>query len=283
MRALPLFLLLAACAHPIDATHVVPASEAIAYRTTKLKPVAVLRGKDRAELPPGAEVDKTEIRVAQPGTFVYPLSPGETLERDSFARIVAVHTPGAAPGSETVTTFVPGTTEWLDDNSVKGELTSHLQRVPLLPGDKIELKGKLAPGDELPNGGSVDTSRAWSALVFGSIALAAGWFPSIYIAASSSVKSDAWLGVPGIGPWIALAERPDCISDPGNPIPTCLDDGTARIGLIADGVLQTVGLGLFIFGIPSYTQITWSQETQAKLRIAPMLGTANGLSIVGSF
>ena len=164
-RSLAAFALVAllGCAGPVEATRVVAPADAASFRVTKLHPVAIVRGDARAALPAGAEVDKTEVRVAQPGTFEYPLDPGETVERDKTGNVVAVKTPGDPP---TLTKFVPGTAK-LEDDVVRGELEGHVQRVPLLANDKIELKGTLVAGDSLPNGGSVETSRAWTALVFG--------------------------------------------------------------------------------------------------------------------
>jgi hypothetical protein len=267
------------CAGPVAVTQVVDAADAPAYRSTKLHPTAIVRGGARAALPPDAVVDKTEVRIPQNGTFEYPLDPGETVERDRVARVTEVRGAGHPP-----IRFVPATTSF-DGSVVRGELEGHLQRVPLVAGDKIEIGGTLAPGDLLPYGGSVDASRAWTALVFGAVILAGGWFPSIYVAASSSVGSDGWLAVPAFGPWIALAARPECVPDPSTPIPTCLDDGTARIALIADGILQTAGLGLLVFGIPTHTEVTWRGETDAepkksvKFDVTPMVGRTNGLSL----
>ncbi|CAN5119591.1 hypothetical protein BH09MYX1_BH09MYX1_62000 [soil metagenome] len=270
-------LALVGCAGPVDVTRVVTPADAAAFRTTKLHPAAIVRGEARAELPAGALVDATEVRVVQPDTFVYPLDEGETVERNKAGQIIAVKTPGDPP---TLTNFIAGTAVF-EDNQVRGELEGHEQHVPLLATDKIELKGTLVSGDTLPNGGTVETSRAVSALVFGAVALGLGWLPSLYVAASSSVGSDGWLAVPGFGPWIALAARPECIPDPSTPSPTCLDDGTSRIGLVADGILQTAGLALLIFGIPSHTEITWSKD--AKLQVVPMFGVANGLTLRGTF
>ncbi len=274
-------LLLVACAGPIDVSHVVDAPEAPAYRGTKLHPTAIVRGGARAPLPPDAIVQKGEVQVPQNGTFEYALDPGETVERNRVAQVTEVRGAGHAPVK-----FVPATTSF-DGLVVRGELETHVQRVALQPGDKIELGGTVQPGDILPYGGSVDGSRAWTALVFGAAILAGGWIPSIYVAASSNVGSDGWLAVPAFGPWIALASRPDCVPDPSTPLPTCLDDSTARIALIADGILQTAGLGLLILGLPTHTDVTWRGDDEpppekkkaVSFSVMPLLGRTNGVSL----
>lgn len=270
--------LVGGCAGPVEVTRLVAPSDAAMYRSTKLRPTAVLRGDGRAELPDGALVDAKEVRVPNAGAFVYHLDPGETVEKNANGDIVAVHTPGEPPG---VTRFIAGTATQAGDD-VTGELEGHELHVPLLPTDRVMLAGTLAPGDPLPAGGKVESVRATSALIFGAVAIALAYVPSIYVAATSTTKSEGWLALPVLGPWAALGARETCVPDPSSPGPTCVHDATSKLGLITDGIIQGVATGILLVGLPSHTEITWSGG-QASLRVVPTFGSANGLAVVGSF
>ena len=270
--------LAAGCAGPLDVSRVVSPPDAAMYRATKLRPTSVLRGEGKAELPEGALVDAKEVRVPHAGSFVYHLDPGETVEKNPKGEIVAVHTPGEPPG---VTRFIAGTATQEGDD-VTGELEGHELHVPLLSTDRVMLTGTLEPGDPLPAGGKVESVRAWSALLFGGVAFMLAYVPSIYVAASSSTKSEGWLAVPVIGPWAALGAREACVPDPNSPGPTCAGDATSKIGLITDGIIQAVSTGILLVGLPSHTEVTWP-STQASMRVVPTLGTTNGLAVVGRF
>ncbi|HEX7600724.1 MAG TPA: hypothetical protein VF316_03925 [Polyangiaceae bacterium] len=270
--------LAAGCAGRLDVSRVVSPPDAAMYRATKLRPTSVLRGEGKADLPEGALVDAKEVRVPQPGPFVYHLDPGETVEKNPKGEILAVHTPGEPPG---VTRFIAGTATQQGDD-ITGELEGHELHVPLLPTDRVMLAGTLEPGDTLPAGGKVESVRAWSALLFGGVAFMLAYVPSIYVAASSSTKSEGWLAVPVIGPWAALGAREACVPDPNSPGPTCAGDATSKIGLITDGIIQAVSTGILLVGLPSHTEVTWPGG-QARMRVVPTFGTANGLAVVGTF
>lgn len=268
--------LFAGCAGPLEVSRLVSPPDAAMYRATKLRATAVLRGEGRAELPEGALVDAKEVRVPNAGAFVYHVDPGETVEKNAKGEIIAVHTPGEPPG---VTRFIAGTATQTGDD-VTGELEGHELHVPLLPTDRVLLTGSLAPGDPLPAGGKVENVRAWSALIFGGVSFLLAYFPSVYVAATSSTKGEGWLGLPVFGPWAALGARDDCVPDPASPGPTCAGDATSKIGIITDGIIQGLSVGILLVGLPSHTEITWPG---GQARIVPTFGTANGLSLIGKF
>jgi hypothetical protein len=279
-RAVAVAALLMGCAAPIDVERAVTPSEAVAANGTSFHATAILRGEARAALPEGVTVDPApEVVVPRPGTFTYALDPGETVVRDKQGRIVGVSTPPSDPkGKPHVTRFVAGTAE-LDGNEVHGELEGHVERVPLLPGDRIELRGRFGPGQEVPTGGRVVTTRAFSALAFGGVLLGGAWLPSVIVAASSSVDANHWLYVPVVGPWIAYGTRDAC-APAVDPRP-CLNDAGERIGIIADGVLQSTGAVLLVVGLPSSAEVRWGK--QARVRIGPAFGRFAGLSVDGRF
>jgi hypothetical protein len=252
-------LALAGCAGPVDVTRVVTPDEAAHAKGTKLKPAAVVRGKARAPIPPETTFQGLEARVPRPGIFTYALDPDETVVRDGDLRIVGVKS------GEHVTKFIPGTAS-LEGTEVHGELEDHVERVPLLSTDRVELRGRIAPDDPLPGGKAVAT-RYWSALIFGGVLVGGAWIPSVGVAATSNVDANHWLYLPVLGPWIAYATRAalSCATDPT----PCLSDAGARVGLIADGILQTSGILLLILGLPTFTELRWGKD--ARLRIGPDL------------
>lgn len=279
MRGACLFfvLALAGCAGPVEAIKVVSPQEASGANGTALRPVAILRAEQRAALPAaGVTVQGLEVLVKREGTFVYDLDPGEKVETNKQGQVLAVHGTG---DPATVTRFIPGTAVQ-DGNQVRGELEGHQEHVPLLPSDRLEMRGTFAPGDTLPLGGKVDVERAWSALVFGTSLLALGYIPSIAVAASSPHDYDRMLYAPLFGPWIDLVQRDNCTPDPIDPT-KCFGDAAAHIGLIADGIIQDTGLLLMLVGLPSYAVVKWGDH--ASLRVGPVFGTTTGIGAQGSF
>ncbi len=278
-RLVLLFALLTACAGPVEAVKVVSPEEASRANGTKLRAAAILRGDQRASLPDGVTIGSTkdgpEARVPREGIFEYALDPGETVERDASGQVVAVKSGEGKTARET--RFVPGTAQE-QDNVVRGELEGHVERVPLFPGDRIELRGTFAVGETIPLDGKVETTRAWSALGFGAALFVGAYIPSLIVGATSS--SDHWLLAPVIGPWIDYATRDACqvTVDPTS----CFGDSAQRIGMIFDGIIQGTGFVLVLVGLPTASMITWGKEGKNALRITPMLGHS-GLSLSGTF
>ncbi len=267
------------CAGPVEAIKVASPGEASGANGTPLHAVAILRGDQRAGLPAeGVTVQGNEVLIARPGTFTYRLDPGEDVGVDEQGRVAAVRTPGNPP---TITYFVPGTAVHVG-NEVRGELKGHQEHVPLLPSDKLEMRGTFAPGETIPLGGEVEVQRAWSALIFGGSLFALGYIPSVAVAAGSPHDYDRMLYLPLFGPWVDLVQRDNCTPDPIDPT-KCFADGTARIGLIVDGIVQDTGLLLMLVGLPSYAVVEWGKKKQARVRVGPTFGRVNGVGVQGSF
>jgi hypothetical protein len=268
MRRAALVLVACGCAGPIDVSKIATPQEAAQANGTKLHATAVLRGKARAPLPGEATIvvdkDKAEVNVPRPGVFTYALDPDESVVYDDKKQVVGVKS------GENVTRFIPGTAT-VDGAEVKGELEGHVERLPLLVTDRIELKGIFAPGETVPTGGKVELTRAWSAIGFGAALLAGAWLPSLIIGATSGIDTNHWLFLPAIGPWAAYAARDAC--PPSDPA-ACLSDAGTRIALIADGILQTTGAALLLVGLPASTEVRWGKT--ASVKIAPLSGTISG-------
>lgn len=268
MKLALLAALACACASPLEVVKVTSAADAAGANGTKLHAVAVIRGDGRAALPEGVTINPTkdapEVVVPRPGIFTYTLDPGDVVVRDAQGRVTGVKT-----GTH-VTPFIVGTAN-ADAVAVVGELEGHVERVPLFPGDRIELRGTFAPNERVPLGGKVEVTRAWSALVFGGVLLGGAWLPSVIVGATSGVDANHWLFVPVIGPFIAYATRDSCPQSPTDPT-SCFADAGSRIALAFDGALQTTGALLMLIGLPTSSTVTWG--------VAP---TANGIQIHGRF
>ena len=271
--------MLAGCSSTVEARRLLSPAEASEYRGTKLVPVAIVRGDAIADLPEGAVVSAAAhlVRVPRPGMFRYHVEAGETVETDPDGRIVAAH------GAQ-VTRFVPGTVTREGDDLV-GELDGHEEHVLLEPDDRIELKGTLSAGDELPGGGRVESNRAGGAIAFGLVSFILSYGPSAFVAATSPSKSDQWLWVPVAGPWVDLATRPKCTANMAIELPVdpCLPESLARFGLIVSGILQTSGALLTLVGLPSSAEVRWGDHQTRSVRLGPSFGVANGLSVDGNF
>lgn len=270
---------LTGCSSTVDARRLLSPAEAAEYRGTKLVPVAIMRGDEVADLPDGAVVSVAArvVRVPRPGNFRYHLEAGETVETDAEGHVVAAH-------GVRVTRFVPGTVVREGDDLV-GELATHEEEVPLEPDDRIELKGTLEAGDELPGGGKVESHRAGGAIAFGLVSFILSYGPSAFVAATSPSKSDQWLWAPVVGPWIDLATRPKCTADMSIPYPVdpCLPESLARFGLIVSGILQSSGALLTLIGLPTSAEVRWGDHQARSVRVGPAFGSANGLSVAGNF
>jgi len=262
------FVLLTACAGPVEVVKVASPQDAVGANGTKLKADAILRGEARAALPDGVTIhatkDESEAIVPRPGEFTYALDEGETPVKDDHDRVV-----GVKSGTH-VTKFIPGTAR-VEDNAVIGELEGHAEHVALYPGDRIELRGIFQPHEDVPLHGKIEVTRAWSALVFGGVLLGGAWLTSVIVGATSGLSANQWLFVPFAGPFAAYAARDACTPTANDPT-SCFEDGGTRVALAFDGALQITGLLLMIIGLPTTSDVQWS--------VTPTLG---GLSLHGAF
>lgn len=278
------------CSHgPFEVSRVVSPADAAKVQGTKLHAVAVLRGDARAELPAQAIVEATRVRVPQKGAFEYALDPGETVVKDDQGRINGVRGAGSAGA---LTEFVAGTATFDEaKNAVVGELAAGEQRVPLLPTDRVEVRGSFVSGEDIPLGGHVGETRATSALVFGIALFSLSYVPSFAIAAESSKTSDRGLYVPIAGPWIAFAQRPTCVETNAPGPSQCIGDNVEKLALVGSGTLQALGVLFFVMGLPSRTQVEWPDsleknehpsETKSSLRVEPVF-YPGGAGLRGEF
>lgn len=146
--------------------------------------------------------------------------------------------------------------------------------------------------ESVPPDGYVLTEQARRGFVIGGVAaLGAAYISGLII---SGVVLDfpnksAFLAIPAAGPWITLATRDTCSEDP-NLVLDCADDDIARRALVADGLVQAIGVGLMVTGL-TWTKSVWVREDLANIELVPGLRVAKlpgdtqpqGMTLVGRF
>jgi hypothetical protein len=120
---------------------------------------------------------------------------------------------------------------------------------------------------------------AWNAPVFatGTLVFAGSYAAGAIVAGSSNHPGAERLYVPVVGPWLALNDWGSC------PInnPSCDQNTTDKVLLVADGVFQAAGLITMLDGVlqpSSHHVITRTADT--KVHLAP---TPNGAMVFGRF
>ena len=126
--------------------------------------------------------------------------------------------------------------------------------------------------EPVPAGYRLETSEADGAAItrtIGWIALGVG-YGSAYVAALSAPGNVSWLYAPVIGPWIVVAKK-------DAPLP----------GLIAvDGLFQTVGAGLVVYGIAAAgKQLVRDEGVFARVHVVPATVGRDGYGVwlLGAF
>ena len=146
------------------------------------------------------------------------------------------------------------------------------QPVAVAPGSDVHAEETTAP-----NRGLIITG----ALMFG-----IPYLSSAVVAAESSHDGDRHLAVPVVGPWIDLGVRGGCPS--GNV--SCDTETTNKVLLVADGILQGVGV-LEILGGFIYPERHVNERARPVAREKPTVHVAPshvgyfgyGLAAVGTF
>jgi hypothetical protein len=296
LASLALLATLAGCSSTLEVTrYATPPNAVRLVRDGKLKPVAVIRDKERLPMASDAVLatDHVTIPVAH-DVFVYHLKSGDVIEVDTDDRISAIRMPTDPP---TWIRFMPGTAvSPQGTDEVHGKLAQGESNVPLRPTDKIELTGTFGDGDKVPGGGHVESTRSMPALLAGSIILGLAYLPTAYFGAASSRKGDRILLLPVFGPWIDFLGRDKCVPPSGSdalPVDPCIEETANRVALVGSGLAQALGGFLFALGLPSHTVFYEDDPKSAKQtapvptvswRVAPVITPHSGSAfVVGTF
>jgi hypothetical protein len=124
--------------------------------------------------------------------------------------------------------------------------------------DEVEMHGRFGPGESIPGGGRVESSRSGVALVAGTLALVVSYAPTAYLGATSGQASDRVLFAPVVGPWLDVVHRSACVAPP-SPIPLpvnpCIVETATRAALVTSGALQDLGALLVLVGLPASSHV----------------------------
>ena len=145
------------------------------------------------------------------------------------------------------------------------------------------------PAPVVVDGGPVEGERVRTftrpdrrLLMSGLIFFGAPYVASVSVAATSARPGDGDLWIPAAGPWLDLGARPGCSGD-------CGTETGDRVLLVADGILQTVGLlqivGAFVFPETYGPTTVVTGKAGESLTFAPSrMGRAGyGLSAIATF
>lgn len=259
----------AGCAGSLDITRAVSANDAAGE---SLSAQAILRDGERIELPAGTHVRAGRAVLAEKTSANVALEAGDEVVREGD-RITAIRSHG-------VVTAHFASAELVDRATVRGEMSD----IPLRATDSVEVRGTFAPGDELPGGGRVESTRSTGALVGGLTSFALAYAPSAYVGSQSSM--DRALLAPVIGPWLDLANRPSCstssqiaLAASSVGVDPCIGDTATRVALVVSGVVQGLGVLVTMFGLPAHSEVGASSRS---LRVA-VVPTGLGGALVGTF
>ncbi|MBL8624677.1 MAG: hypothetical protein JNK64_25440 [Myxococcales bacterium] len=123
----------------------------------------------------------------------------------------------------------------------------------------------------------------WDSRTFltGVVVFGVGYGAAAIAAGVSDRSADERLYVPVVGPWLDLADRGDC--DVGNQ--ACDNETTKKVLIVADGVVQAVGVLLVVDALLFPTQVHRTTVAGNDVRLTPVaMGRGGrGLAVAGSF
>jgi hypothetical protein len=154
------------------------------------------------------------------------------------------------------------------------------EAIELRASDGVEMKGDLGPGERVPGGGLVESTRSTGVLMAGAAVFGLAWLPTAYVGIGSPRADDRVLIVPLIGPWIDLASRPACVPPDYAkmlPVDWCIEESAIRAALVASGGIQLLGGVLFALGLPTRVEVVGGDRSVA------VVPTPHGLAAVGTF
>lgn len=147
------------------------------------------------------------------------------------------------------------------------------------------LRYRYVEGTPLPPGYHIE-ERVNRGLIGGGLALFGvpyliGAFGAI---STQGEGNSGWLGIPVLGPWLALGNRSSNCGEIGEPSPGGFDCFTDRAGaglLVTSGVMQALGVGLITYGIINTRE--YAVADYAKVRFAPIATPSSaGLMMSGT-
>ncbi len=118
----------------------------------------------------------------------------------------------------------------------------------------------------------------------GLVTFALSYVPSVIVASESPQPADNHLYIPVAGPWMDLAQRPDCNTSGIR----CDTETTNKVLLAVDGVFQGLGVITTLAGLLSTEHegpVTTEAQTKPSVHVSPaQMGVGGyGLAAFGNF
>jgi hypothetical protein len=125
-------------------------------------------------------------------------------------------------------------------------------------------------------------------LIGGLIAFGGSYIPSVIVAAEANTSFDNFLYIPIVGPWLDLANRPQC---GGRLQPACSTEWGRKAILVANGIIQAAGATAIVLGIVlpgRHSELVTAKLGRAqelRMNIVPSQVSADGfgLTAIGDF
>jgi hypothetical protein len=150
---------------------------------------------------------------------------------------------------------------------------------PLRSSDAVEMRGYLGPGDSIPGGGRVESTRSTGALAAGIVVLTLAYAPTVYVGAASGQPSDRVLFAPVVGPWLDLSRRAACVEPQSSiplPVDPCIVETATRAALVTSGALQGLGAVMTLIGLPASSRVVQGGDRGVAFVPAPGGGALYG-------
>lgn len=137
----------------------------------------------------------------------------------------------------------------------------------------------LAPGVALADEESeAYTTTNTPAIASGLTIFGLSYGAAVVAAATSDNEADERMFVPVIGPWLTLADRPDCPVEQQE----CDSQTTQKILIGADGVLQAAGVITAVYGLLTPRTVVTDDDDYTVVPVS-VAGGGPGLLLSGKF
>lgn len=139
-------------------------------------------------------------------------------------------------------------------------------------------------GSEPPAGYHLEERTRRGPIIAGSITLGTLYLLSTLVASAADYdNASGWLLVPALGPWLTLAQRDDCSPTIGAYQSECAGDRTAKTLLVIDGLGQSAGAALLVWGMSSKKMVYVRDDVSVLLTPSAVGSNGYGLAARGTF
>ncbi len=138
-------------------------------------------------------------------------------------------------------------------------------------------------GQRIPDGYYLEDGIHRGAAIAGAAVLGGSYGIGIATAAGFNfVDRSGWLALPVAGPFITAAARHDTCPTTTDTYNPCTDDQVARTMLILDGLAQTTGAILLVWGLNTHTKQLVREDAKYVVVMPTRVGSGYGLGVTGN-